>query len=201
MKMHFTNEYNFEDFKQDLRQRLEEWAPRSLEEENLRPSAVKMLLMSKDDEVHVLLTNRSDKVSTHKGQISFPGGAYDEGDEDIRFTAYRETFEEVGIPENDIEYIGQFDDYVSVFGHHVSCFVGALEYPYDYSFNRDEIDDFVEAPLSMFVDMAYERTECYNHQGRDVTVYYYYYGGQEIWGLTARILTDFGQKIIRGTKK
>ncbi len=196
MKLQLSEEYTFEDFKKDLRERLEQLNPRSLDHEGLRRSAVKILLMEKDGEPHVLLTKRTEKVRTHKGQISFPGGGYDDTDESILETAYRETYEEVGIPGEMIEYIGQFDDYVSIFGHHVSCFIGSVPWPVEYIFSRDEIDDHVEAPLSIFAELKYDRIETYNHEGKDFNVYYYYYEGHEIWGLTARILTDFARKIL-----
>jgi len=197
MKMQLSSTYTFENFKQELRERLEEWTLRNLDSDGLRRSAVKILLMEKNGQPHVLLTKRTEKVSTHKGQISFPGGGYDETDDSILDTAYRETFEEVGIPEENIDFIGQFDDYVSIFGHHVSCFIGSVPYPVEYRFSRDEIDDYIEAPLKLFADLKYDRIETYNHEGKDVAVYYYYFEGYEIWGLTARILTDFARKVLK----
>jgi 8-oxo-dGTP pyrophosphatase MutT (NUDIX family) len=192
---------DFNEIKNELRLRLAASGHCALDDAGCRRSAVKMLLMNKSGEPHVLLTKRSQKVSTHKGQISFPGGVYDECDDSILGTAYRETWEEVGVSRDVIEFIGQFDDYRSIYGHHVSCFVGAIEYPFFYQFNRDEIDDYVEAPLRIFVDMEYEYMEEVEHQGRVMSVYHYFYNGYEIWGLTARILTDFCRKIITEGKK
>ncbi len=195
--MQLNENYSFEIFKAELRKRLQKWEPRSLDFEGLRRSAVKILLMEKNNEPHVLLTKRTDKVRTHKGQISFPGGGYDETDDSILNTAYRETFEEVGIPEESIEFIGQFDDYVSIFGHHVSCFVGSVPYPVEYNFSRDEIDVHIEAPLRIFAELQYDRIEKYNHDGKEFSVYYYHFQDHEIWGLTARILTDFARKVLK----
>ena len=101
-------------------------------------------------------------------------------------------------PEDKIEYLGRFDDYLSIYGHHVACFIGSVEYPVDYNFNKDEIDDYVEAPLSIFVNEEYERVIPYEHEGRSFDVFYYYYKNFEIWGMTARILTDFARKVIKG---
>jgi 8-oxo-dGTP pyrophosphatase MutT (NUDIX family) len=196
MKMRFENEDDFRLFKEELKHRLARHSIRTMESDGYRRSAVKILIMNKENEPHVLLTKRTHKVSTHKGQISFPGGGYDEGDGEILNTALRETYEEVGIPAEAIEYIGQFDDYVSIFGHHVSCFVGAITHPFPYEFNDDEISDYVEAPLRLFVNREYERLQTYQHEGKDYTVYHYLFNGYEIWGLTARILTDFAGKIM-----
>jgi len=197
MKLNFNNPEDFEQFKKELSRRLRERDTRQLDNPGYRPSAVNILLMNKNNEIHVLLTKRTDKVSTHKGQMSFPGGGYDEEDGNIVETAYRETFEEVGITSEDIECLGQFDDYISLFGFHISCFVGSIHYPFEYIFNEDEIDDYVEAPLSLFIDLRYDRIEYYNIKGQDVKVYHYLYDGYEIWGLTARILTDFAQSVLK----
>jgi 8-oxo-dGTP pyrophosphatase MutT (NUDIX family) len=195
MKMSFETENDFLEFKQELRKRLAERTIRGIEEPGLKHAAVMMLLMNKGGDPHVLLTRRTRNVSTHKGEVSFPGGAMDVNDEDRLFAAYRETEEEVGIGRDKIEYIGRFDDYVSLAGYHVMSFIGALEYPYDFTLNRNEIESHFEAPLSMFVNREYDRSEKVDYQGREFNVYHYFYHGYEIWGLTARILTEFGEQI------
>ncbi len=198
MNLKFTSEDDFKRFKEFIRGRLKERQSRVIEIEGLKPSAVKMLIMNREREPYVLLTKRSEKLKNHKGQVSFPGGTFDEEDGEIICTAYRETLEEVGIPSEDIEFLGQFDDYISILGFHVSCFVGIIPHPYDYTINSDEIDEYIEAPLSIFVNREYDRAELVNYKGNDYRVYYYHYGGHVIWGLTARILTDFGEEIMGG---
>ncbi len=198
MKMQFAGEADFQEFKAELRKRLEAREPREVVKPEFRKSAVMMLFMNKDGMPHVLLTKRTDKVATHKGQMAFPGGGYDTDDADILQTALRETYEEVGIPAGDIDIIGQFDDFISIAGFHVVTFVGTIRHPYEYVINRDEIDDYVEVPLSLFVNMQYEKVQQVEFEGRSFNVYYYFYNGFEIWGLTARILTDFAAKIING---
>ena len=94
-----------------------------------------ILIMNKDGKAHVFLTKRTDKVGTHKGHVSFPGGGIEDGDENIMDTAIRETFEETGIAPEDIDVIGQFDEFFSIGGFHVSTFVGAIKYPYMYTIN------------------------------------------------------------------
>jgi 8-oxo-dGTP pyrophosphatase MutT (NUDIX family) len=197
MKMSFAVPADFEDFKEDLRGRLAARAVREIDEGSLRHASVMMLIMNKDNAPHVLLTRRTESVSSHKGQVSFPGGGIDEGDEDSLAAAYRETEEEVGIRRDRIEYLGRFDDYLSIAGFHVACHVGAVEYPYECAPNRNETESCFEAPLSMFVNAEYDRYELVNWQGRDYRVFYYHYGGYEIWGMTARILTDFGARICK----
>ena len=132
-----------------------------------------------------------------RGRSPSPGAAWTPGTSDRLAAAFRETEEEVGISRDKIEYLGRFDDYVSIAGYHVFCFVGAIDYPYEYELNCNETESSFDAPLSMFVDQAYDRFEIFSYQGSDYRVFYYYFKDYEIWGLTARILTDFGDKICR----
>ena len=197
MKMQFDTDDDFTEFKRELRRRLAGRETRGIEDLELRHAAVMVLLMNKDNAPHVLLTRRTRNVSSHKGEVSFPGGAMDLSDADQLSTAYRETEEEVGISRDKIEYIGRFDDYVSLAGFHVMSFIGAIEYPYDFILNSNEIESHFEAPLSMFADRTFDRSEMVNYRGKEFRVYHYLYQGYEIWGLTARILTEFGEHVCR----
>ncbi|MBN2159952.1 MAG: CoA pyrophosphatase [Spirochaetes bacterium] len=197
MKMSFDGNADFAAFKEELRKRLASRASRDLGQSGLRHSAVMMLIMDKGGAPHVVLTRRTDSVSSHKGQVSFPGGAVDADDGDFLSAAYRETEEEIGVGRDSIEYIGQFDDYVSISGYHVTCFVGAVAYPCCYTPNTSETESVFEAPLSIFVNKDFDRTEIVNYLGKEYRVFYYLHEGYLIWGLTARILTDFGEKICR----
>ncbi len=185
----------FRAFKDEVRRRLEARDHREIPGSDLRRAAVMMLLMDREGEPHVLLTLRTDRVTSHKGQVAFPGGAVDPGDGGHLEAALRETEEEVGIPPDLVEYIGRFDDYISIAGFHVFCHVGAVEYPFPCKVNEDEIESCFTAPLSLFSEDRCERIELYNYRGDDYRVFFYRHEGYEIWGLTARILTDFRAKI------
>lgn len=187
---------NFNDFKHTIRTRLEERETRILENPGYRAAAVLILFIEIDSEPCILVTRRTHKVSTHKGEMSLPGGGYDETDTDILETALRETHEETGIPPEDIEILGRFDDYISIFGFHVAVFAGAADYPCSYNFNSDEISGYVEAPFRLFAERRYDRVQHYPHEGKNYRIYHYMYNGYEIWGLTARILTDFAEELI-----
>jgi len=197
MKMFFESEADFSSFKKELRLRLASRQIRYINDPALKEAAVMMLLMNKDGAPHVLLTKRTETVATHKGQVALPGGGVDEDDDDSLDAAFRETEEEIGIASNKIEYLGRFDDYISIAGFRVACHVGAVEYPYPCALSRDEIESCFEAPLAIFVNAAYDKCELVKWQGNEYRVYFYHYQGYEIWGMTARILTDFGEKICR----
>jgi len=203
MKIQWNKKTAFDIFTEQLKDSLENLDIRKLENPGYRHASVMILLMNKDDAPHILLTLRTDKVKTHKGQISLPGGGHDDEDTDFLETAYRETFEEVGISKEQISYIGQFDDYISIFGFHISVYLGSIPYPTTYNFNPGEIDDYIEAPLEIFVNESYDHLEYYDHEGTQYKIYHYLYKTFDIWGLTARILTDFGKRLFipQGDKK
>jgi len=196
MKTRFENKEDFADFKNDIRTRLNKRKFRHTDPTGLKPSAVNILFLSKDNEPYVFLTKRSANLSNHKGQIAFPGGKFEKTDDSLLETAMRETFEEAGIERSAIEHIGRFDDYITFSGYHVACFVGAMEYPYKYKPRHGEVDECFEVPMRIFINKEYSETESAPVADKIVTVYHYPYMNKDIWGLTARILTDFTCKII-----
>jgi len=196
MKMLLENDDDFREFSHELSRRLADREIRKTDNPGFRKAAVMMLVMNRNGAPSVLVTRRTDKVGTHKGQMAFPGGSVDPDDEDSLAAAYRETFEEVGVPGDKIEFLGQYDEYISIAGFHVDVFVGAVDFPVEYKFNEGEIDGYVEAPLSIFVNEEYDRTECFEFRDKEYTVYHYLYNGYDIWGMTARILTDFARKVL-----
>lgn len=198
MNMKFTTSDDFISFRKFISEKLSGRTKRSVDFPDYKKSAVMILFMEKEGEPHVILTLRTDKVSTHKGQVSFPGGGYDSSDADFLETAFRETEEEIGITRDKIEILGEFDEYISVMGYHVYVHVGAVNGPQKYTVCSDEIDQMLEVPFSLFYNEAYSRCEKVTYDGRDYDVYYYDYGTSVIWGLTARILTDFVRKVCKG---
>jgi 8-oxo-dGTP pyrophosphatase MutT (NUDIX family) len=154
----------------------------------LTRAAVLIPLFKKNEEYHVLLTRRTHKVSHHKGQISFPGGRQDKG-EDLLSTALREAKEEMGIAEKDVHLLGELDDICTVASDFcVSPFVGLIPYPYPFKMNRQEIEEVLEVPLSVFLDEDKFREEFRERNGEPLRVYFFQHEDHTIWGATARIL-------------
>jgi 8-oxo-dGTP pyrophosphatase MutT (NUDIX family) len=88
------------------------------------PSAVLIPLYKKQGEYYILFIQRTDRVKDHKGQISFPGGAYEEDDDSLLQTALREATEEVGLASEDVEVLGELDDFRTIgSGYTISPFV------------------------------------------------------------------------------
>ena len=166
----------------------------------LTRAAVLIPLFKKNEEYHVLLTRRTHKVSHHKGQISFPGGRQDKG-EDLLSTALREAKEEMGIAEKDVHLLGELDDICTVASDFcVSPFVGLIPYPYPFKVNRQEIEEIIEVPLSVFLDENKFREEFRERNGEPLRVYFFQHEDHTIWGATARILKQLIDLLPEGDK-
>ncbi|MEX2226995.1 MAG: CoA pyrophosphatase [Dehalococcoidia bacterium] len=176
-----------------IRDRMQAYDPAYIEDPSLARAAVLLPLYELDGSLHVLFTRRSELVEHHKGQISFPGGAHDATDRDLRHTATRETWEEIGVVEDHIELIGQLDEMITVSNFLVRPFVGRITVPGPYAFSHSEVEvaEILEVPLDHLRDPANTVAELRNYQGRDVMMYSYAWREHLIWGATARILREF----------
>jgi 8-oxo-dGTP pyrophosphatase MutT (NUDIX family) len=175
---------------EEVRARLE---PRSRAEiarvpAGLRRAAVLVPLFVRQGKLWVLLTRRTESVEHHRGQISFPGGAEEEGDEDLSATALRETEEELGIAPADVIPLGSLSPIVTVTNFYVEPSVAAVPQPYVWRPAEAEIAEVIEAPLAALMDPAI--LEARPMPGRDGMVLFYHFGRHVIWGATARILSE-----------
>jgi len=164
---------------------------KSIEDPSFSHAAVLVPLFNKEGNCHLLFTKRTDRVKYHKGEISFPGGVFDKEDSELERTALRETFEEIGLKEKDIQIIGVLDDIVTVTEFIVTPFVGFFSYPYPFRTSPIEIAELIEVPLSALLDeKCFAEKEITRIDRREI-VYAYQYGNHIIWGATARILKQF----------
>lgn len=155
------------------------------------PASVLIPIFEKDDKSHIIFTKRTDKVSHHKGQISFPGGKFDNTDKDLEFTALRETQEEIGVKPEDIKIVGKINNMVTNTNFVVSPFVGIVPYPYNFLVNPDEISELIIVPVKHLMDKTFFRIEKREFNGKLFDIYYYEYLNHTIWGVTGKILFDF----------
>ena len=138
-----------------------------------------------------MFTKRTERVQYHKGEVSFPGGAYEETDSGLRFTALREAFEEIGLISQDVEILGELDDFATITNFVVTPFVGVIPYPYNFRISRYEIEQLIEVPITALLQKSKIGEGEVDYQGQPVHSYVYEYQGVVIWGATARILTHF----------
>ena len=100
----------------------------SLEVHGQTDAAVLVPLYVEDDEIHAVFTKRREDLRRHPGEISFPGGRYDEGETDLRATALREAYEEIGLPPDAVEILGALQPTPTIAtGYAVYPFVGLIE--------------------------------------------------------------------------
>ncbi len=171
-----------------LREALAQRGRRVIDEQGLKPSAVILPLFLEEHRFHILFTKRTEKVAHHKGEISFPGGAVEPSDKDLRSTAIRECFEEIGLLESDISIIGILDDEKTLSEFRVTPFVAVAPYPYRFVVNPHEIAELIEVPLKALSDDSVIRKETRLHKGKPYPVYFYRFEHHVIWGATARML-------------
>jgi 8-oxo-dGTP pyrophosphatase MutT (NUDIX family) len=170
-----------------VRERLKEYIPRTIQCERTTMAGVVVPLLDMDGSTRILLTKRTLSVKAHKGEVSFPGGMYEEADGDTRRTALRETCEEVGIKVRDVEIIGRLDDLYTMTGFVITPYVGIIPYPYVFRPSAQEVDALIYLPFDVLLS-AEPIFEEATHDGKSKRVASIYYEGDRIWGATCHIL-------------
>ncbi|MEO0421899.1 MAG: CoA pyrophosphatase [Pseudomonadota bacterium] len=161
----------------------------------LRQSAVLVPLVERDTGTTVLLTERSEALKHHAGQVSFPGGRLEPHDAGPREAALRETEEEVGIAPTEVQVIGYLDTYVTGTGFSIVPVVGRVR-PYDaLALDATEVASAFEVPLSYLIDPTNHRVASREFFGERVEFYEIDYDGRLIWGATAGIIVGLSEKI------
>ncbi|MBT2639585.1 CoA pyrophosphatase [Bacillus sp. ISL-39] len=184
--------------------------PSILGHEQFIKFAVLLPLVEVEDEVHILFEVRSLTMRRQPGEVCFPGGKIEKG-ENPQKAAVRETSEELGIPEGEIIDVFPLDYMVSAFGTIIYPFVGRISNLNSIIPNEAEVGEVFTVPLSFFkknqpdsykINFQVEPEdgfpfdliiggENYNWQTRTMDEYFYRANGKVIWGLTARVLTHF----------
>ena len=164
-------------------------------DEQAIPSAVLILLFQDGNEIRFFLTERTDTVQHHKGQISLPGGAREKG-EQLFETAIRETHEEIGVPGKDIKVIGELTPlFVPVTGYMIHPFVGYINYIPKLVPHPGEVNNDFSITLNDLLDPTNIKTELWTIRGLPVDVPFYQFDKYKVWGATAMILAEFKQCI------
>ena len=155
----------------------------------LRRAAVLVPLFEKAGAPHVMLTRRTEEMSSHRGQISFPGGRQDPEDPSLLHTALREMQEEIGLEPRDVRILGELDDLLTVTDYIVSPYVGIIPHPYPFRVSEREIAEMIEAPLEAFLKPEKLRVSALQeHEGKPYRTYFFHMGPHIVWGATAKIL-------------
>lgn len=162
--------------------------------DDLRPAAVLIPVVARDS-LSVILTQRTAHLSTHAGQIAFPGGKLDEG-ESVAETALREAEEEIGLSERFIDPIGYLDWYRTRTGFAVSPLVALVQPGFSLQANPNEVEDVFEVPLEFLLDENNHVRHRRRWKGHDRYYYAMPYGERYIWGATAGIIKNLHQRLM-----
>jgi len=165
---------------------------------SFRPAAVLVPLVRREPGITVLLTQRTEDMPSHAGQIAFPGGRKQQEDADARATALRETEEEVGLSRTFVQVIGAVDPYRTGTGYEITPVVGIVTPGFTIHADPREVADVFEVPLSHFLDAQNHRVDSRIFQGRERRFYAMPYGDRYIWGATAGMLKNLHFVLTNG---
>src|SRR5215216_6211373 len=165
------------------------------DETRLKCAAVLIPLVWQDDEWHLLFTRRTDKVESHKGQVSFPGGACDEGETTPEQTALREAEEEIGLNPNDVKVLGRLTNMITITYFRVTPVVGVIRWPAVFRVGEHEVARVFTIPLGWLANPS-NRWEFARPDTTRSLIAYHPYDGELLWGATARMTVNF-LKVLR----
>ena len=155
-----------------------------------QPKAAVLLALTDSEEPAIVLTKRAARLSSHSGEIAFPGGKYDDTDSDLLQTALREAQEEVGLDPQQVEVLGSLGQVMSKHGVHVTPWVGVIPENVALAPNIGELDEVFMVPLRFFIDDKRYCTDEFSFQGKSLYVPAWEFNGHLIWGLTAYMLVE-----------
>lgn len=185
--------------------------------EQMRIASVLLPLLEKDGQTHVLFQVRGKRLRTQPGEICFPGGGVEKQDKDEADTAIRETCEELGLDKKQIKMVAPLDLYVTPFHAIIHPYVGVILEPEAIRPDDFEVEEVFTVPLDYLLNYKPKlhpvhlqvkpddsfpyhlipRGKYYKWRTGQVPEYFYFYDQYVIWGLTARILTNF-LTVIKG---
>jgi 8-oxo-dGTP pyrophosphatase MutT (NUDIX family) len=143
----------------------------------------------------LLYTARSPHLSTHAGQVSFPGGATDLEDVTPEATALREAEEELGIHPADVRLLGRLSPMVTISYYRVTPVVGVIPFPYGFRVTLKEVGHVFTMPLRWLAEERNQRT--FSLPGGLPITFYMPFSGEVLWGATARMTLEFLEALMR----
>ncbi|GAA4899249.1 CoA pyrophosphatase [Ferrimonas pelagia] len=161
----------------------------------LRDAAVLIALEEHDKQLHILLTERTADMPTHAGQIAFPGGKVDRGDASPFETAVRESWEEIGLPRNVIEHVGELAPFHTISRFRVWPQIAFINAPFEPILSEREVARLFRAPLQDFLDPQQRwRVPIKRRQGEHSV----YFMPHQVWGATAAMLEQLVRQLGYG---
>ena len=163
----------------------------------LIPAAVLVPLIERRQGMTVMLTKRTDHLSAHAGQVSFPGGRIEAADADADAAALREAEEEIGLAGAQVEILGRLDTHVTGTGFRVVPIVGLVDRDFVARPSTHEVEEVFEVPLDFFLAPANCQMQRRPDANPEQSVDAFRHGRHFIWGATARILISLRRHLAR----
>jgi 8-oxo-dGTP pyrophosphatase MutT (NUDIX family) len=168
-----------------------------LEEEGpIMPAAVLVPIVERPEPT-VILTQRPTTMRKHPGQISFPGGRIDPGDDGPVAAALREAEEEIGLPPDCVEVIGTADRYRTITGFEVTPVVAVVPAGLQLRPHPGEVEAMFEVPLRHLLKPAHHIVRTAQWRGRERCYYEIEWQGKRIWGATAAMIVNLSRRLER----
>ena len=163
-----------------------------IEPTKYKKAGVLILLVKEDDsdEMNILFTKRSSDLSTHSGEVSFPGGMWEEIDSSLLDTALRESNEEIGLQIENVQNLGRMNYLLSRHKIEVNPYVGFLKHDQDFIGNF-EIEEIFMVPVNFLIELNNVIYKEFKRNDLRISMPSWVYNGMHIWGLTAMIAADF----------
>jgi 8-oxo-dGTP pyrophosphatase MutT (NUDIX family) len=162
----------------------------------IRPAAVLVGIVDHPQPT-VLLTQRAQHLPDHPGQISFPGGKIEKGDDSPLASALREAEEEIGLDRDRVEPLGYLDLYMTTLGYRIVPVIARVAPGFALKLNASEVDNTFEVPLAFVMDIANHQHHSRDWQGLTRHYYAITFGERYIWGVTAGILRNLYDRIYK----
>jgi len=157
------------------------------------PAAV-LIAVTDRPEPGVILTVRREHMRTHAGQIAFPGGRLDPGEDTVE-AALREAQEEIGLDPAKVDVIRELDPYRTVTSYIITPVVGVVPPDLRLEPHEHEVADWFEAPLAFILDPANQHRQSALFQGRTRHYYEIVWNGRRIWGATAAVIVNLSRRL------
>ena len=166
-----------------------------LTDEPPRPAAVLVPVVARLP-LTVLLTQRTDTLPSHAGQIAFPGGKIEADDHDAIAAALREAQEEIGLDPGLVEPLGYLDAYRTGTGYRIYPVVALVKPGFTLTLDAREVADAFEVPLAFLMDERNHQTHVRSMRGVERRFYAMPFEQRYIWGATAGIMKNMHQRLF-----
>ncbi len=148
-------------------------------------------LIDRNDKIYVILTERSDYMNDHPGQVCFPGGKYEVSDKTMENCAKREALEEIGMKWNQINILGELDKCITSTGFQITPIVASIDYNFIPKIDKGEVSKVFEVPLEFLTNYTNRNIVSSVYKSNIYSFYEYNWENKRIWGSTAKIIVNF----------